>query len=250
MGEVMPQAGGEAALRFEWADQWVAVAIRPSRRARRVHLKVLPPRRVEMVVPYGFDRRQAPAILERYRHWLIQHLERLGALHPGVVERPSELSLAAVGRHYLIEYLPVPSHRPQLRELSGGRLQLTLAEEGGWRPLLLTWLRQQAAAELAPWLAAVAAASGLHYQRVSIRDQRSRWGSCSARGTISLNFRLLFLPPTLVRYLFVHELCHTVHLNHSAAFWGLVASKEPAYRQLDAEVRGASRHVPLWALPE
>jgi predicted metal-dependent hydrolase len=60
----------------------------------------------------------------------------------------------------------------------------------------------------------------------------------------------LFLPPRLVRYIMVHELCHTVHLNHSRRYWGLVSRFEPDYAACEAELRRAARHIPLWACPE
>jgi predicted metal-dependent hydrolase len=63
---------------------------------------------------------------------------------------------------------------------------------------------------------------------------------------ISLNYKLLFLPPEVVRYVFVHELCHTIHMNHSTAFWNLVAEKEPDYECLDTELQNVWRYVPAW----
>ena len=100
---------------------------------------------------------------------------------------------------------------------------------------------------LPPWLEQTGTELGLRYHRCTIRGQKTRWGSCSSRKTISLNYKLLFLPPHLVRYLFVHELCHTRHLNHSARFWGLVQEKEPLYESLEADLTDGSRYVPLWA---
>lgn len=73
----------------------------------------------------------------------------------------------------------------------------------------------------------------LKYQRISIRNQRSRWGSCSSQGTISLNYKMIALSPSLIDYILIHELCHTQHMNHSDKFWSLVESFFPSY--LDAE---------------
>ncbi len=68
------------------------------------------------------------------------------------------------------------------------------------------------------------------YHTITIRDQKSRWGSCSSRGTLSFNYRLMFAPPRVLDYVVVHELCHLTHMNHSADFWGMVQRIMPDYR--------------------
>jgi predicted metal-dependent hydrolase len=83
-----------------------------------------------------------------------------------------------------------------------------------------------------------------------VRMQRTRWGSCSSSGTVSLNAALLFLEPAVVRYLFVHELCHLIALNHSRKFWCAVARYEPNYEALDRRLTEAWHEIPLWAHPE
>jgi predicted metal-dependent hydrolase len=76
-----------------------------------------------------------------------------------------------------------------------------------------------------------APALGVSYRRVQIRDQRTRWGSCSARGTLSFNWRLALAPFEVLDYVVVHELCHLREPNHSARFWQLVASRRPGWRR-------------------
>jgi predicted metal-dependent hydrolase len=111
---------------------------------------------------------------------------------------------------------------------------------------LREWLQRHGKQELAPWLAAVAAEMGVRYRKVQVRGQRTRWGSCSDSGTISLNYSLLFLPPRLVRYLFIHELCHLRYLDHSDRFWARVELFAPNWRRLERELREARRMVPDW----
>ncbi|MGH8186499.1 MAG: M48 metallopeptidase family protein, partial [Steroidobacteraceae bacterium] len=111
---------------------------------------------------------------------------------------------------------------------------------------LRRWLAEVADVELTRELREVARAGGFQFSRLQIRRQRTRWGSCSAAGTISLNVCLLFLRPPVVRYLLVHELCHTKHMNHSPRFWSLVAHHEPNYQALDRELLRGWQAVPGW----
>ena len=72
---------------------------------------------------------------------------------------------------------------------------------------------------------------------VSIRNQRSRWGSCSRQGNLSFNYRVVFLPPRLAEYVIVHELCHLKEFNHSPRFWELVSQAVPEYRECRKRLR-------------
>ena len=72
--------------------------------------------------------------------------------------------------------------------------------------------------------------TGGEYTSITIRDQKTRWGSCSSTGTLSFNYRLIFAPPRILDYVVVHELCHLTHMNHSKDFWNMVASVMPEYK--------------------
>jgi len=83
-------------------------------------------------------------------------------------------------------------------------------------------LRQKAKSVLPAQLAKLAATHGFNYSKVTVRNSRSRWGSCSSKKSINLSLYLMLLPEHLIDYVLLHELCHTVHLNHSPAFWDLL----------------------------
>ena len=86
---------------------------------------------------------------------------------------------------------------------------------------------------------------GVTWNRVAIRDQRRRWGSCSSRGNLNFNYRLIFLPDHLFDYIIVHELCHLKEMNHGPAFWSLVAKECPQYEAMIAELRVLERTTRL-----
>jgi predicted metal-dependent hydrolase len=92
-------------------------------------------------------------------------------------------------------------------------------------------LRRRAKKELPAALMALAEQQGITVARVSIRNQRSRWGACSARGSITLNWRLILVPDFVRDYVMIHELMHCRELNHSTRFWGHVRAACPRYRE-------------------
>ena len=185
-----------------------------------------------------------------YAHagWIARARQSLLGMHTSpAVDPPGHIRLPAVGERWRVVYRPGPGRLVGLGAPGEGRLLLEGPADDHWRRTRLrAWLRERGKEVLVPWLGEVSEELGLPFRDVIVRRQRSRWGSCSSAQRISLNCALLFLEPRLVRYLFVHELCHTRHLNHSRAFWRLVARFEPAYEAREAELAQAWRVVPAW----
>jgi predicted metal-dependent hydrolase len=99
--------------------------------------------------------------------------------------------------------------------------RLTLTEDQG---------RREAFARISLIAQSEAVALGVRYSRITLRDQRSRWGSCSNRGALSFNWRLVLAPHDVLDYVVVHEVCHLVELHHGDTFWALVGRRRPGYR--------------------
>jgi hypothetical protein len=119
-------------------------------------------------------------------------------------------------------------------------------DEAAQRSALKRYLARRARAVLEPRLLARADEFGVSVPKVAIRAQQTRWGSCSANGTISLNYFLVFLPAELVDYVLLHELCHRRQLNHSPRFWSLLERAEPDTDRLRTELKRAWHFVPAW----
>lgn len=228
-------------------------AVRVSQRARHVSLRLSLHEGLVVVVPRGFDQRLLPALLAQKQRWLERAWERLQAGH-GQVEPaargklPATLSLRALGEEWTVEYRGTGSPHVSAQERPGHKLLLSghTTDRHACIAALRRWLSRKAHQHLEPWLARLGREGGFQYSRLLIKSQRTRWGSCSAGHTISLSLKLLFLPPELVRYVLLHELCHTVQPNHSSRFWALLQYHDPAWLLRRKELRAAGRLVPGW----
>jgi predicted metal-dependent hydrolase len=222
-------------------------AVRRSARARRLTVRVYPGGRVEVTVPVGVRPSAVEEFVARHRAWINERVAELRT-HPLPQHEPlpGRILLQALDADWQVRY--VARRRPGLRITAARALEVygDPAHAPTARRLLRSWLTGEARGALEPWLARLAADGGFRYQRLQLRRQRTRWGSCSRSGTISLNVCLLFQPPAVVRYLLLHELCHTQQMNHSARFWRLLAAHEPDCRTLDRELTRGWRHVPGW----
>jgi len=227
--------------------------VRESYKAKHVSLKISALGSLEVIIPPGYDQKHIPDILRRKQRWIERVTQRLEARQKltGVQlseQLPEQVQLQAIGEVWQITYHATPLPGIRWQEQSNFNLVLygNVADRANCKSAIQAWLTHKAKVHLIPWLRAVSQQVHLPHDRVSVRWQKTRWGSCSSSKSISLNGKLLFLSAPLVRYVFVHELCHTVHLNHSSQFWALVHHYEPDYQRLDAQLHEARYNVPLW----
>lgn len=232
--------------------------VRVHPRARHVRLRVDPHEGLLVTVPPGFNQSSIPGLLASRREWIEQtrarqqsRREHLDPATHGL--RPDRIVLPAIDECWPVGYCRSERSHPTLEQTSS---QLTLYvpaasdadADGLIADRLQQWLRQRARQTLIPMTDALAGAHGIAFNRITIRNQRSRWGSCSPAGNLSLNAKLLLCSPAACRYVLIHELVHIEHPDHSPAFWARVAELEPRYREAVRELKRTWQCLPPWVI--
>lgn len=196
------------------------------RRARRYILRVRPDGALRVTIPRGGSRGEALRFAQRHLSWAARERVRLQAAR----RAPSEWT---VGMEIPLDGVPTRIVRDDDIVRVGAVAVRVGPEVRNLRPALEHGVREAAKRALPPQLLALAATHGLAVTRVTIRNQRSRWGSCSRDGRIALNFRLLQMPPAVREYILLHELMHLRHPDHSRRFWRAVEAVCPDFRQAE-----------------
>jgi predicted metal-dependent hydrolase len=208
----------------------VAVHLIPMRGARRYVLRVRADGSLRVTVPRGGTRAGALQFAEQHLAWALKERAR-------VLAAPRLPAVWSAGTMIPIDGEPTPIVVERTGSAAIARVATIEApvdlEARDLRPPIERAMRTAARRQLTVELSALAASFDLHVARISIRNQRSRWGSCSRSGRVALNFRLIQMPPRVREYILIHELMHLRQANHSRRFWALVEAACPAFR--DAE---------------
>lgn len=200
--------------------------VRRERRARRLRLRVdVRDGSPVLVMPPRASLRQGLAFAAAHAGWL---RARIAAL-------PPRIALAA-GTTLPLEGVP---HR--LAQGEGWR-SVTIEDgtilvgdpPGDFARLLLAWLKRRARNAIVARATLLAERLGRPFGRITLRDPHSRWGSCSRKGDLSFSWRLILAPPSVLDYVVAHEMAHLVEMNHSAAFWKIVAGLAPDHAEAQA----------------
>jgi predicted metal-dependent hydrolase len=214
----------------------VPYRIRRSARARRARILVGPDG-VEVVVPTRFPLRDVEPFVREKQPWIERTLARLRASE---AELPPALLEDAGSVPYLGERLTLSVTAGRVRSdvaRRGDVLHVRLGSGDSVRDAVEGWYRRRAREEVAPRLDAAVARAGTTYTRLQIRGQRTRWASCSSRGAMSFNYRLLLAPAEILDYVVEHEVAHLEVHDHSARFWSLVEERVPDWREREAWLR-------------
>ena len=194
---------------------------------------------LQITTPHGVSAKMIDSFISDNRSWITAEKKRLD----GLALIPSPPSPTAGGERPVIFFRGKPTHVRLLHNPSqqgrskvraeDGMLTIHLPAQTRLNParVLENWMRAEARDAIDEELAAVLEELGENPVKISIRDQKSRWGSCSTSRRISFNWRLIMTPPLSLRYVVVHEAAHLHHHDHSPRFWNLVEKIMPDYRK-------------------
>ena len=208
--------------------------LRHSSRRKTIQMKFLAPTRLAVTAPRGFSRDRLEMLLLKKSAWLLRSSQRLSALESSPVNQSitpgasllyrgvshrlhwsagATAKIILTGDQLGLEYPRHWEQHPQFQLRVEKALRIWYIEQAG------EWLLQRTR----HWSAVI----GVRPAQIRIKEQKSRWGSCSSLGNINYNWRLVMAPPAVVDYLVIHELCHLLEPNHSKRFWAIVRQHHP-----------------------
>lgn len=210
--------------------------------AKNVRLRILPSQDLQVVVPKRFKLSNIPDVLEENKVWILKNLAPIHCKR----ELPSEIHFPSTEQRWLITYIPT-SKRCELF-IRENEIVITgdIKNEQLIKSKLKAWIKAFAHLHLPSLFGQFAEEIPLQYKKIQLRNFKSRWGSCSRDHVITMNYKLIFLPKMLIRHVLTHELCHTIHFNHSPSFWDLVNLYDINSKQHRRDLKKAQCYVPNW----
>jgi len=222
----------------------VRYSIRRSARARRMSLRVLPVVGLEVVLPRGFSLREASTLVRRNQGWVLRALDRMKAADAVRVDLVDGAEVPFLGESLTLRVVTGASRTSTRR--AGDTLTTSLAAGVVPAEAIERWYRAQAKTHATDLAAVHAATLGVEFGRITIKDTRSRWGSCSSKGNLNFSWRLMLAPVAILDYVVAHEVAHLKELNHSPAFWAHVATLCPDFKTHRAWLRKHGRELAAW----
>lgn len=204
--------------------------IRRNRRSKHLRLRVNPDGSVVVTAPYGVPKIMIDRFAKKSWGWVERQQRKIGLkkLANPVLDW-DELLLSYLGKLYYIR------EADQVEKVVLGKKYIYVSPVTGLekdvQPTLMRWLKQQGELFIRESVGKWSKKIGVEVMKLSFRQQKSRWGSCSSSGTLSFNWRLVHFSPEVIDYVVIHELAHTLEHNHSKEFWGVVKKFDPDYKR-------------------
>ena len=224
------------------------VSLRHSKRAKRLLFKFSVRNGVEIVLPRLFEESWVVDSLTKRKTLILKRIDKIKKSRLELL--PSQIQIPLISRSWNVVYADSSSnHSAELKELSDKLVVNSDKSDVFSVPAILQkWIHTLASDILPDRLLQISKKMNIGYNRVSVKNQKTRWGSCSEKGNINLNRNLLFFSEDVVDYVIHHELIHRKVLNHSAKFWSELEAHFPTARECSFILRQEQNNaVPIWA---
>ncbi len=207
----------------------VPYTVRRSDRAKNIRITISAHNGVVVTLPLRQSYYVNPErFLREKSRWVLHHLSNISLAPPPPTLRSGSVVLYR-GRNHTLRISRGGTEPRVIVDADTIRIYLPSQNTDPIANILRDWFMEQARRVINRTATLEAERIGVEYSRLSIRDQKTKWGSCSKSGGLSFNWRLILFPPSVLRYVVVHELCHIKHFNHSERFWRLVAHHDKSY---------------------
>lgn len=218
-------------LKFNVDDQFYLCKITSYRNFKQFRLKIDQNGNISLSVPHGTQISAIKDFLFKETNWIKKHLKQ---------QNTRRSRFFFLGNELEIIHEDNASHRIHKVELIEDKLVISSPKGSKSSPIIIfnNWLRLKAKNYIPLRTEFLALENGFKYNKITIRGQKTRWGSCSRRGNLSFNFMLMQFPESVIDYVLVHELCHLKEMNHSEKFWSLVQTIIPNYKELRGKLKG------------
>lgn len=202
------------------------------RRRKTMAIRVEPSRTVTVFAPMGSSRKDIIKNVQKSAPWIVKKLQAFNSVEP---YRPKQFvngeRFLYLGTEYPLKITPSASLKRAAVRLEADVIEVRIdeGEEAAIKEALEKWYRKEAKRIIPERVEHYRSIIGKTPGRVVVKEQKKRWGSCSSRGNLNFNWKIVMAPLPVLDYIVVHEMCHLIHLNHSREFWSLVERILPDY---------------------
>ncbi|HBV98287.1 MAG: hypothetical protein JL50_19625 [Peptococcaceae bacterium BICA1-7] len=224
----MKKKDGGNSLQIQLGGKVVSYSVRRSARAKNISIKVSPDRGLEVVMPSGVKFYNVESCLKSREDWIIARLDQIKQLQ----DKKDSGQVVFLGRKYGL--VPIIRHQASASvKILDDKIYITVPDNSPktLADALERWYRAQARIIIEDRLWRINKEAGYKINRIFIKGQKTRWGSCSRLGNLNFNWRLAMAPVEIIDYIVIHELSHLEEMNHSANFWRLVEKLCPDYKK-------------------
>ena len=233
--------------------QTIEYSIRESKRAKTINLRVDAKKGLELIYPLGVKKPSPKEILKIKEAWILSALDKVQVREETRFERRYEQgeTFPYLGNNLTLNLIQKKRGTTMSIQLTDNTLDISLppdievSDTDAIQYAVESFYRKQAKAYITKRTHEIAEELGFKFNRIVIKHQKTRWGSCSSGNNLNFNLRLMMTSPEAIDYIIIHELCHLTHMNHSKAFWNLVGKHCPSYKHWDKWFKDNSRFLVL-----